>query len=217
MTLAEAFTILATSGCRILPDGETGIALVVPEGITVPAELLDTLREHKPAIMAAHASAPPAAPPAASPEELADYLREKGISDSTAGLVVKAAKLFEVPGQAIKIEQVVAEAEPELFEPGIPMATTIETRWHKPGEGYVTVPAGTVGLLIPQLWAIADKHARHGVESTIAQAKRQQKILHVPIWLAGEPRAIAMNEITIEGVAAPEDMDLTPWRPEAAA
>lgn len=217
MTLAEAFTILATSGCRLVPDPEAGLALVVPEGKTIPGQVLEVMRAHRGELLAAHATPVPPAPPAASAEELGEYLREKGIADSTAELVVHAAKLFDVPGQAITIEQVVAEAEPELFEPGIPVQTTIATKWHKPGVGYFTLPAGFPGLLIPQLWAIADATARQQVESTIADAKRQKKILHVPVWLAGEARALEMNAITLEGVVPPAGMDLTPWRAGAAA
>jgi hypothetical protein len=217
VTLAEAFTILATSGCRLVPDAETGIALVVPEGTTVPAELLEVMRAHRQQLVAAHATPVATASPAALADDLGDYLREKGIADSIAELVVHAARLFNVPGQAITIEQVVADAEPELFEPGIPVQTTIATRWHKPGAGYFEVPAGSLGLLVPQLWAIPDAAARCQVESTIAHAKRQRKIVHVPIWLAGETRAIGMDAITLEGAVAPAGMDLTPWRAGAAA
>jgi hypothetical protein len=215
VTLAEAFTILATSGCRLVPDAETGIALVVPEGTTVPAELLEVMRAHRQQLVAAHATAEAPAP--ASADDLGDYLREKGIADSTADLVVHAARLFNVPGQAITIERVVADAEPELFEPGIPVQTTIATKWHKPGVGYFELPAGSLGLLVPQIWAIGDDHARHRVENTIADAKRRGQTLHVPIWLAGEARAIGMDALTVEGVMAPAGVNLTPWRVGAAA
>jgi hypothetical protein len=219
MTLAEAISTVAVAGCRLVPDLAGGITLVVPEGTTLSTEVLEVLRAHREQLGAAHA--PPAAPPPAAPaDDLGEYLVEKGLPEATAELVVYAARLFEVPGQAISIERVVADAEPELFEPGIPFLTTTETKWHKPKAGYFTVPAGTVGLLVPQLWAIGDGHARHGIESTAADARRRGLPVHVPVWLAGEPRALGLDAITLEGVVPPAGMDLTPWRTrptEAAA
>lgn len=224
MTLAEAISTVAVAGCRLVPDDAGGIALVVPEGTTISREVLGVLQAHREQLGAAHARPPatplpeaPAAPAAAAAaadadDDLAEYLAEKGLPAATAELVVYAARLFEVPGQAITIERVVADAAPELFEPGIPTQTTIETKWHKPGAGYFTVPAGTVGLLVPQLWAIGDEHARQGVESTIADAKRRGLPVHVPVWLAGEPRALELDAITLEGVVPTAGMDLTPWR-----
>jgi len=164
--------------------------------------------------VAAHADAPPA-PPAAA-DELAGYLIEKGFAESTAELVVHAAELFNVPGQRITIGKVMAEAESELFEPGIPVQTLVDRKWHKPDVGYFNVPAGTLGLLMPQTWAIRDEHARKGVESVIADAKKRKQILHVAVWLAGEPRAMPMDEITLD-VDAPSGMDLIPWRAGEAA
>jgi hypothetical protein len=214
MTLAEAISTVAVAGCRLVPDHAGQVVLVVPEGTTISTEVLEVLRAHREQLGAAHA--PPAAPPpAAHADDLGEYLVEKGLPEATADLVVYAARLFEVPGQGISIERVVADAEPELFEPGIPFLTTIETKWHKPGAGYFTLPAGTVGLLVPQLWAIGDDHARHLVENTIADAKRRGQTLHVPVWLAGEPRALGMDAITLEGVVAPAGMNLTPWRSPA--
>lgn len=213
MSLADAIAALALAGCRLVADGAGGLTLVVPEGKALPVEVLDTLRANRPQLVAAHA----VPMPPAKADDLADYLREKGLPDSTADLVVYAARLFNVPGQRITIEQAVATAEPELFEPGIPVQTTIATKFHKPGVGYCTIPAGLVGLLIPQIWAIADDHARRGVESVIAEAKRKGQAEHVAVWLAGEPRALAIEEITLEGVVIPAGMDLTPWRAGAAA
>ncbi|MBM4011705.1 MAG: hypothetical protein FJ286_10040 [Planctomycetes bacterium] len=211
MTLAEAISTVAVAGCRLVPDDAGGVALVVPDGKTIPRAVLDVLRAHREQLGAAHAR--PTPPALAVPaEDLAEYLAEKGLPAATAELVVYAARLFEVPGQAITIERVVAASETELFEPGIPMRTTEDIEWHKPGAGYFTVPAGTVGLLVPQLWAIGNEHARAGIESTVAAAKRRGLPLHVPVWLAGEPRAIGMDAITLEGVAVPPGMDLTPWR-----
>lgn len=215
MTLAEAIATLATAGCRLVPDAETGLALVVPEGKTISREVLEVLRGHREQLAAAHAEAP--APPPASADDLGDYLREKGIQDSTADFVVYAAKLFGVPGQKVTIEQAIAEAETVLFEPGIPARTTIATKWHKPGVGYFLLPAGTTGLLIPQLWAIADTAARLQVEATIATAKRRGLPEHVAVWLAGEPRALEIDALTVEGAVLPAGTDRIPWRPGGAA
>lgn len=209
MTLAEVITILATAGCRLVPDPETGLALIVPEGKSLPAAVLEELRKHRAQLVAAHADAPPAPP--ASGDELAGYLIEKGFAESTAELVVHAAELFDVPGQRITIGKVVAEAEPELFEPGIPVQTVVHRKWHKPGVGYFNIPAGTLGLLVPQTRAIRDEHARKGVESVIADTKKKKQTLHVPVWLAGEPRSMPMDEITLD-VYGPTGMDLIPWR-----
>jgi hypothetical protein len=212
MTLAEAISTVATAGGRLVPDDAGHVALVVPDGATITREVLDVLRAHREQLAAVHAPAParPAAEQARA-DDLAEYLLEQELPQSTVDLVIYAARLFDVPGQAITIERVKAAA-PELFEPGIPMQTTIETVWHKPGGGYFTVPAGTPGLLIPQPWAIADDHARQVIETTVADAKRRRKPLHLPVWLAGEPRALEIDAITLEGVAAPAGADLTPWR-----
>jgi hypothetical protein len=215
MTLAEAISTMAVAGCRLVPDHAGGLALVVPDGTTMPRQVLEVLRVHREQLVAAHAVPP--APPAAPADDLGEYLREKGLGDSTADFVVYAAKLFGVPGQKVTIEAVVAEAEPELFEPGIPMQTTIATTWHKRGVGYFNLPAGTAGLLIPQLWAIADADARKQVEATIANAKRRGRPKHVAAWLAGEPRALEIDALTIEGVVLPAGMDRIPWRAGAVA
>lgn len=213
MSLADAIAALALAGCRLVPDGASGLTLVVPEGKALPREVLDTLRANRPQLVAAHA----VPMPLGKADDLGDYLREKGVAECTADLAIYAARLFNVPGQRITIEQAVAEAEPELFEPGIPVQTTIATKFHKPGVGYFTLPAGMVGLLIPQIWAIADDHSRRGVESVIAEAKRKGQADHVAVWLVGEPRALAIQEITLEGAGHPAGMDLTPWRGDTAA
>jgi hypothetical protein len=76
--------------------------------------------------------------------------------------------------------QMVSVHDPELFDLGIPFLATTATRWHKPGGGLLhRAGAGTMGLLVPQLWAIGDDHARHRVEKTIADAKRRGQTSHV--------------------------------------
>lgn len=223
MTLAEAITTVAVAGCRLVPDDAGGVSLVVPDGTAIPRAVLEVLRAHREQLAAVHAR-PPAGPAAAPPrpaaaDDLRDYLRDKGIADAGAELVVHAARLFKVPGQAITIEEPEQEPPPVFFEPGIPILTTIDTEWHAPGRGYFTVPAGTLGLAIPQRWAIADDDARQQIERTIDHAKRQRKPLHVAIWLAGAVRALDMTAFTFEGAVAPPDLDLLPWRsaPGAAA
>lgn len=221
MTLAEAISTVAVAGCRLVPDHAGGVALVVPDGTTIPRVVLEVLRAHREQLAAAHAmpAASPPPLPAAAADDLREYLREKGITEAAADLVVHAARVFNVPGQAITIEHAELEPEPVFFEPGAPILTTIETEWDHAGGGHLTVPAGTLGLAIPQRWAIADADARQGVEATIECAKRQHKPVHVAVWLAGAVRALDLTAFTFEGAVAPPGLDLMPWRspPGAAA
>jgi hypothetical protein len=209
MTLAEAISTVAVAGCRLVPDHANGVTLVVPDGTTISREVLQVLREHREQLAAVHAE--PEAPPAAG-DDLRDYLREKRIADAGAELVVHAARAFNVPGQAITFEQPDDEPEPAFFEPGIPIVTTIDTEWLEAGRGYFILPAGTLGLAIPQRWAIADAGARVEVEAAIDHAKRQHKPVHVGVWLAGAARALDITAFTFEGAVAPPDLDLLPWR-----
>lgn len=218
MTLAEAFTTLATAGCRLMPDDAGGVALVVPDGATIPREVLDVLREHREQIAAAHAvpAAPAPVEPSPAADDLGDYLRDRGVTERGIGLAVRAAKVFGIPGQGI-VHELPGEdlddgREPVFFEDGIPITTTIETTWHDSVVGYFTLPAGTPGLAIPQVWAIADDDARREVESTIATAKKLKKPLHIPVWLAGRERALEMTAFTFDGATAPPGVDLKPWR-----
>ncbi len=218
MTLAQAFTTLATAGCRLVPDDAGGVALVVPDGATIPREVLEVLRVHREEIAAAHAVSPAPAPAEPSPaaDDLREYLSGRGVGEAGIALAVHAAEVFNVPGQGIVHELaddgLVDAGEPVFFEDGIPMITTIETIWQDPGVGYFTVPAGSTGLAIPQVWAIADGHARNEVEITIATAKKHKKPLHIPVWLAGRERALEMTAFTFDGATASPGVDLKPWR-----
>ena len=218
MTLAQAFTELAAAGCRLVPDEAGGVALVVPEGATMAREVLELLRQHREEIAAAHAVPATTAAVESSPaaDDIGEYLREKNVTETAIALVVHAAELFGVHGQGIVHEPVGEDLgdglEPVFFENGIPIKTTIETMWHETGVGYVTLPAGFPGLAIPQVWAIADDHARRQVESVIATAKKQKKPLHIPVWLAGRERALEMTAFTFDGAVAPPGTDLMPWR-----
>jgi hypothetical protein len=219
MTLAEAISTVAVAGCRLVPDHTGGVSLVVPDGTTIPRAVLEVLRAHREQLAAAHATPTVTpGPAAAAAGDLREYLREKGIAEAAADLVVHATRVFNVPGQAITIEHAELEPEPVFFEPGVPILTTIDTEWHAPGRGYFTVPAGTLGLAIPQRWAIADADARHEVEAAIDHAKQQHKPVHVAVWLADGVRALDLTAFTFEGAVAPSGLDLMPWRlPRGAA
>jgi len=228
MTLAEAISTVAAAGCRLVPDDAGGVALVVPEGMTVSRQVLEVLRAHRELLGAAHRRPPASATAAAAADaggaltiehdDLADYLHEKGVSDTGIELVKLAARIFNVRGESITVEPPAAPDEPVVFfEPGVPIVTTVSTKWHKPGTGYFELPAGTRGLAIPQTWAIADTIARQQLEAAIESARKQGQPTHVAVWLAGEPRALDLDSFTFEGAAATAGLDLLPWRAGAAA
>jgi hypothetical protein len=216
VTLAEAISTVAMAGCRLVPDNAGSVALVVPEGTNVPREVLDVLRAHREQLAAVHATAAPPPQPSPPADDLGEYLRDRGVSEAAAELVVHAAKTFNVPGQAITFDRPIDDEEdgpePVFFEPGVPILTTMKTVWHRAGSGYFTIPEGTLGLAIPQTWAIADDDAWQQVEAVIAGAKQRHKPLHIPVWLAGEVRALDLPAFTFDGAVAPADMDLLPWR-----
>jgi hypothetical protein len=214
MTLAEAMTAAAMAGCRLVPDDQGGIALVVPDGAALARQVLEVLRANREQIAAAHAGPRPSADEvvAVPNADLADYLREQGISDVGIEFVELAARVFEVRGERITIEPVGDKSEPVLFEPGIPILTTKATKWHRPRHGYFEIPAGTLGLAIPQPWAIADDHARGIVVATIEAAAKQGRRTHMAVWLEGDARTLDVDSFTFEGAVAPPGLDLLPWR-----
>lgn len=206
MTIADAIHELAVAGCRLTTAPDGGIALDVPPGSTVRRQVLDVLRAHRHELAAVAAPAPV--------DDLAEYLGSKGITGTAAELVLHAARTFEIRHDRITVEaEAAAEPAPAFFEPGIPALTTIETEWHVAGRGLVPIAAGSLGLLIPQVWAIADDDERIGIEATLDSLRRHKKPPHVPIWLDGKARAIETNLITLEGAVAPSGMNLLPWRP----
>lgn len=211
MNLAEAIHVLATSGCRLSAGPDGGIILDVPEGAAVDAAVLDVLTTNREQLIAVVA---PAAPAVAEDraDDLADYLATRGITGASAELVEHAAATFAVRHQAITIEREDGEPTPTFFDPGIPFTTTVDTEWHEPGIGTVPMQAGTLGLAIPQTWAIADDALRGGIESIAESIKRRKLPMHVPVWINGRPRVIEAALITFDNVVAPAGMDLTPWR-----
>jgi hypothetical protein len=214
MNLADAVHALAITGSRLTAGLDGGITLVVPDGTTVPRQVLDVLRAHREQLAAV---VEPAATAPVEPRrgDLAEYLAEKSITGSAAELVLHAARAFNVRTDRIKVEAEgpAAESAPTFFEPGVPCLTTIDTEWHEAGIGLVTVPAGTLAIVIPQTWAIADPHEQVGIEATLDSLRRHKKPLHVPVWLNGKARAIEHSLITFEGAVAPDGMNLLPWRP----
>jgi hypothetical protein len=211
MNLADAVHLLAISGCRIVPAPAGGVELDVPEGAVVPAEVLAVLRAHRDQLAATVA---PAAPAMAEDraEDLVDYLTSREITGASAELVLHAARTFNVRSQAITVEREDGEEAPAFFEPGITFLTTIDTEWHEPGRGHYTIPAGTLGLAIPQTWAIADAFDRNGIEAIQASIKKRNLPRHTPVWLQGRARVIEINLITFDNATAPPGMNLMPWR-----
>jgi hypothetical protein len=206
MTLADAFHVLTTSGCRLSADPAGGIALTVPEGATVPAEVLDVIRAHREQLVAALAPPPPA-------DDLHDYLGTKGITGQAAEMVEHAAQVFTVRHDRITVDREEVEPAPVFFEPGIPLLTLADTEWAAAGGGTTVIPGGTVGLAIPQVWAIDDPFERHGIEAILESIKRRKLAPHIPVWLDGHARVIEITLIDFEHATAPPGMNLLPWRP----
>ncbi len=208
MTIAEAVHALAVAGCRLAPGPDGGMTVVVPEGTTVQREALEVLRAHRDQL----SGLVPAKPRAA---DLAEYLAEKKIVGSTAELVLHAARTFNVPIDRITIEgDPPAEAAPVTFEPGIPAITTANAfPATKEGSAQQPLPAGALGLLVPQLWAIHDAAHRAEVEAIREAIRLQGRPVHVPLWMNGRVHLVDHRTITVEGAVAPDGMNLLPWRP----
>lgn len=220
MTVADAIHALAITGARLTTSPDGGIALVVPDGATIPRQVLDVLRDHREQLVLVVASSPARVeekekPPAPSRVvDLADYLAEKEITGSTAGLVLHAAQAFNVATDKITIEgDATAEATPAFFEPGIPAITTVASAAVAVRGGTSkTIPPRALGLLVPQTWAIHDHRQRVEIES-IQYVLRSQRRPHVPFWHDGEIHLVDPRSITVEGAVAPDGMNLLPWRP----
>jgi hypothetical protein len=207
MTLADAFHALTTTGCRLEADPAGGITLIVPDGTTVPAEVLDVLRAHREQLTAALAPPPPAG-------DLRQYLGTKGITCAAAELVEHAAATFNVKHQAITVERDNAEPEPVFFQEGVPFITLVDTEWSAAGGGTSIIPGGSLGLAIPQVWAIDDPSERHGIEGILESIKRRKLPRHIPVWLDGQARVIEITLVDFEHAVATPGMNLMPWRPQ---
>ena len=209
MTLADAFHVLTTTGCRLEADPAGGITLIVPDGTTVSAEVLDVLRAHREQLTAALAPPPPAG-------DLRQYLGTKGITGPTAELVEHAAATFNVKRQAITVERDEVDPPPVFFEEGVPFILLVDTEWAAPGGGTSVIPAGALGLAIPQVWAIDDPFERHGIEAILESIRRRKLPRHVPVWLDGHARVIELTLIDFEHAVATPGMNLMPWRPQTS-
>jgi hypothetical protein len=207
MTLADAFHALTVAGCRLEADPAGGITLTVPEGTTVSAEVLDVLRAHREQLTAALAPPPPA-------DDLHQYLGTKGITGPAAELVEHAAATFSIKHQAITIERDDAEPEAVFFEEGLPFITLVDTEWSAAGGGTSVIPGGSLGLAIPQVWAIDDPFERHGIEAILESIKRRKLPRHIPVWLDGHARVIEITLVDFEHAVATPGMNLMPWRPQ---
>ncbi len=212
MTLADAITALATAGCRLTGAVGGGVALVVPEGAEVSRQVLDVLAAHRDELAGTVQSEPQ---PQAKVVDLADYLANHGITGASAEYVMLVAKTFDVKAESITVVGERTAPEPVLFEPGIPAITTVDTRpIPTRGGTSAVIPAGTLGLLVPQTWAIHDKRHRAVVESIQDVMKRRRDPPHVPFWCEGEAKLVDATHITFEGAVAPDGMNLLPWRPQ---
>jgi hypothetical protein len=208
MTLAEAITILATAGCRILADASGGICLDVPPGSTVTSEVLAVLSAHRDQLAAV------ATPAEAPVDDLHQYLAIKGITGAAAELVEHAAATFNVKHQAITVERDEVEVPPVFFEEGVPFITLVDTEWSAAGGGTSIIPGGSLGLAIPQVWAIDDPFERHGIEAILESIKRRKLPRHIPVWLDGHARVIEITLVDFEHAVATPGMNLMPWRPQ---
>ena len=208
MTLADVITTIATAGCRIVADHSGGIALEVPPGSTVTADVLAVLSAHREQLAAVATPAEPVA------GDLHQYLAIKGITGSAAELVEHAAATFDVKHQAITVERDNAEPEPVFFEEGVPIITLVDTEWAAAGGGTSIIPGGTLGLAIPQVWAIDGRFERHGIEAILESIKRRKLPRHIPVWLDGQARVIEITLIDFEHAVATPGMNLMPWRPQ---
>jgi hypothetical protein len=207
MTLADAFHALTTTGCRLEADPAGGITLIVPDGTAVPAEVLDVLRAHREQLTAALAPPPPAG-------DLRQYLGTKGITGAAAELVEHAAATFNVKHQAITVDRDEVDAPPAFFEEGVPFITLVDTEWAAAGGGTSIIPGGSLGLAIPQVWAIDDPFERHGIEGILESIKRRKLPRHIPVWLDGHARVIEITLVDFEHAVATPGMNLMPWRPQ---
>jgi hypothetical protein len=208
MTLAEAITILATAGCRIVADPSGGIALVVPPGSTVTSEVLAVLSAHREQLAAV------ATPAEATAGDLHEYLAIKGITGAAAELVEHAAATFNVKHQAITVDRDEVDAPPVFFEEGVPFITLVDTEWAAAGGGTSIIPGGSLGLAIPQVWAIDDPFERHGIEAILESIRRRKLPRHIPVWLDGHARVIEITLVDFEHAVATPGMNLMPWRPQ---
>jgi len=204
MTLADAFHALTTTGCRLEADPAGGITLIVPDGTAVPAEVLDVLRAHREQLTAA------LAPPPSG--DLRQYLGTKGITGAAAELVEHAAATFSIKHQAITIERDEVEAPPAFFDEGVPFITLVDTEWSAAGGGTSVIPGGSLGLAIPQVWAIDDPFERHGIEAILESIRRRKQPRHIPVWLDGHARVIEITLVDFEHAVATPGMNLMPWR-----
>jgi hypothetical protein len=208
MTLADAFHLLSTSGCRLSATTDGAVALTVPDGAVVPSAVLEVLRDHREQLVAA--LAPPSPRPA---DDLRDYLGTKGITGKAAALVEHAVQVFSIRHDRITVDRHDAELEVAVVEPGVPFLTLTDTEWASPAGGTSIILGGTLGLAIPQVWAIADRFDRHGIEAILDSIKRRKLPRHIPVWLDGHARVIEITLVDFEHAVATPGMNLMPWRP----
>jgi len=209
LSLANALSHLAAAGCRILPQDAEGLELDVPPGANVSSEVLDVLAAHREQLAAAFglpAQRPPLADDGADP-----------VRGSAAELVMYASDTLKIRLDDIRVKSTSPKDEVEFFAPGIPVRTNIDTRWHEPGRVIRLIPARTVGLAIPQPWAISNDFDRKGVMAQLAAVRRKRQPSHIGVWLANRPRVMAVAELEFDPSIPTEGMDLMPWRQTEAA
>jgi hypothetical protein len=217
LSLTDALSHLAAAGCRILPQEAEGLELDVPPGANVSSEVLDVLAAHREQLAAAFglpAQRPPLADDGADPEReaLAEYLAKNGVRGSAAELVMYASDALKIRLDDIRVKSTSPKDEVEFFAPGIPVRTKIDTRWHEPGRVIRLIPARTVGLAIPQPWAISNDFDRKGVLAQLAAVRRKRQPSHIGVWLANRPRVMAVAELEFDPSIPTEGLDLMPWR-----